>query len=439
MRLFDRWAKLRGSFRTGRLIDDAKEMLPRLKGTLSKEDLPSAIVEPGDVEELRATLEFAAEKHQRIAVASGLVPAGIRDLKECLLIFTTRLSQPPVIAVARRAARFSAGFPVESLAIDLTRHDLDWWPLAPLPAGKSVGSLLAGGWEGVRCFRRGGTMAHVNFIEWMGYDGKAYSAGPSISTHGSPDLSGMLFGSRGSLGILTGGELSLHPAMKSRSAALLEFGAADDAAAFFADIAVCSPVPETVLFWGGAATEIIREGNDGTISDNARFTVLIEWDQEGVRLPMPWDGYARYFDREADVRALWQDVLRMPKTAARMYPAREAARIRLPSEALAPLEEAAIEFGHDANLKIAFWGTPEVGYAHLWALLPDVEHVTRIRAKETLNKLVEVAVSLEGKCAPNTARQLKAATSESKLTNSLRNHLREKCDPAGLFEPMVSA
>jgi FAD/FMN-containing dehydrogenase len=431
VRLFDRYSKLRAHFRVGQITDEPKQMLPLLKGRLSKEDLPTAIVEPGDLDELRATLEFAAEKKHKIAVAAGLTPTPVHHLENHLLILTTRLSQAPIISSLRRSARVSGGFPVESLAIDLARENLDWWPLHPVPSGESIGSLIASGWEGVRSFRRGGTLCHINFIEWMGYDGKAYASGPSIATTSSPDLSGILFGSNGAAGIVTAVELSLHPSMQSRSAALLEFPSAEEAIPFFAEIASCAPTPESVVFWGATASEIIRSGNDGTVRDGARFVVLVEWDVENVILPSPWDGYARYVDNDARVRALWQDVLRMSRTASRLFPGRIEARVRLSAAELAEIEDAAAELGRDANLSIAVWGAPEAGYVYLWVFMPDTEHVTRTRARETLNRLLEIAINLGATYAPGEVKPVRSHSTlpELKLVNSLRGMVTERCDP----------
>ena len=433
VRLFDRYSKLRSRFRTGRVVDEPKEMLPFLKGKLSKSDLPAAIVEPGDLEELRATLEFAAEKQIRVAVAGGLKPTAVDDLDNHFLILTTRLSQSPVISTARRSARVSGGFPVESLAIDLAREGLDWWPLFPVPSGKSVGAMIAGGWEGLRCLRRGGLLCHLNFVEWMSFDGKAYAAGPTVSASASPDVSGLLFGSRGRLGIITGAELSLNPALKARSAALLEFTDAAEAIPFFNDLATYSPQPETVLFWGSVATEIIRQGNDDTISDLCRFTVMVEWDEEQMRLPSPWDSYARYFADDTQVRALWQDVLRLPRTATRLYQGKLETRLRFPAASIAELEEAALELGRDVNLTIAVWGTPDAGYVYLWALLPDAEQVTRQRAQETLNKLTEIAAGLGASRAPSARSARMGNSPESSIAGSMRALLSDKCDPAEMF------
>ena len=436
VRLFDRYAKLRPRFRTGRIVVEPKEMLPLLKGHLSKDDLPAAIVEPGDLDELRATLEFVTEKQLKIAVGAGLAPTLINGLNNLLLVLTSRLSQSPVISTVRRTARVSGGFPLESLAIDFAREGLDWWPLYPVPSGKSVGALIAGGWEGIRSFKRGGTLCHINFVEWMGYDGKSYASGPSIATLNAPDVSGSLFGSRGKLGIITGAELTLHPALKKRSAALLEFVSAAEAVQFFAEVATYNPQPESVVFWGGAAVEIIRQGNDGTISDACQFAILVEWDDESMALPSPWDSYARYFENDSEVRGLWQDALRMPRTASRLYRDRLESRLRFPSAMIADLEEAVLELGKDANLSIAVWGTADVGYTHVWILLPDAENVTRTRAQDTLNKVIEAAIGMGGQRAPGKQTHRSHATEEARLANTLHSMLAERGDPSGMYVPL---
>lgn len=428
MRLFDRNSKLRSRLRTGRVLDEPKQMLPLLKGTLTKEDLPSFIIEPADADELRATLEFATERHIKIAVGAGLAPTSVRDLSGQLLLLTSRLSSSPIISTVRRTARVGGGFPAESLAIDLARDSMDWWPLWPVSQGKSVGALIAEGWEGVRNFRRGGTLAHVHQIEWMGYDGKSYSAG-----QGSPEAVIFPFGSRGAFGIITSMVLNLHPMMKSRSAALLEFPSPKEAALCMGELALREPQPETVLFWGKTAADIIRKGNDGTLSDLASCTVLAEWDEDYIRLQSPWDSCAAYYPTDSEVRRMWQDVLRMPRTAARLYAGRVEARVRLPLEAISALEETAADLGRDANLAIAIWGTVEIGYMHLWVMLSDNELITRTRARETLNKLLEIAVSLGAKRAAGDGGVSRMSfTTGSRYAERLRSLARERCDPGSM-------
>jgi FAD/FMN-containing dehydrogenase len=433
VRLFDRNTKLRSRLRAGRLLDEPKQMLSLLKGRLSKEDLPAFIAEPADLDELRATLEFAAEKHMRVAVAAGLTPTAVRDLSGNLLLLTSRLSTSPIISTVRRTARVSGGLPAESLAIDLARDSMEWWPLFPVPPGKSVGGLIAEGWEGVRNFRRGGTLTHIQQIDWIGYDGKPHSTGVN-----SPEASGVLFGSRGMFGLITSALLTLRPACKARSAALLEFTAAQDAAACIGDFAASDPQPETVVFWGRTPTEIIRTGNDGTVADGTRCLVLAEWEEERVQLPPPWDAFATYHPTDAEVRVLWQDVLRMPRTAARLYPERLEARVRLPLEAIPDVEEAAAELGRDSNFPLAVWGTVEVGYTHLWVMLPDQEALTRNRGRETLNKLIEIAISLGAKraCGNGATSRVNSSSPEGKYAEGVRELMKERCDPAAMHFPL---
>jgi FAD/FMN-containing dehydrogenase len=434
--LLDRYGKLRDKLRNGRLHTASKEILAFLKGTVRKEDLPAAVVEPGGMEELRAVLQFAAEKHFKIAVASGLKPAEVSGLGGAFLLLTTRLARPPVFSSSRRGVRVDGGLPVESLMIDLNRAGLRWLPLHPVPSGTSPGELMALGWEGLRTWCDGGFLSQIRAVEWMGFDGTEYVTGPAASDANSPDVSGFLFGSRGSLGIITSLDLDVRAIPRERTAVLLQLPDAASASETLAQLGGFDPQPETVIYWGEAATQILREGNDNRVSDKAVVMLAVEW-REAVSLPADWAGLGHALTDEAAVNALWQDLFRFPKTAARLYPERTGARLWMPADAVAEVEEAAREMGRDFNLPVALWGTVESGQMRVWVLQPDGQTRTQTRAEELLKKLVEVAAEHGGLVAPGNVLPFELRAPGHPLQRALREKLLQTCDPHGMYAPLV--
>jgi FAD/FMN-containing dehydrogenase len=435
--LLDRYGKLRDKLRNGRLHTGSKEILTFLKGTVRKEDLPAAVIEPGGEEELRAALQFAAEKHLKIAVASGLKPVEVRGLSGAFLILTTRLSRPPVFSSSRRSVRVDAGLPVESLMIDLTRAGLRWLPLHPLPSGTSPGELMALGWEGLRSWNDGGFLSQIRAVEWMGFDGTMYSTGLAAADANSPDVSGFLFGSRGALGIITSLDLEVHSVPRERTAFLFQLPDAQTAVELLVQIGGFDPQPDTVAYWGEAATQILREGNDNRVSERAVVLLSVEW-RESVSLSADWAAMGQPLTDEQAVDALWQDLFRFPRTAARLYPERTGARLWLPATAIPVIEEAARELGRDFSLPVALWGTVESGQMRVWVLQPDGQTRTTTRAEELLKKLTEAAIANGGHIAPGNVLPFDLRISEHPLQKALREKLAQTCDPNGMYVPLVN-
>jgi FAD/FMN-containing dehydrogenase len=439
LKLFDRYGKLRESVRDGRLHTEPKDILSFLKGRLGKTDLPAVVIEPANESELRAALMFAAEKKLKVALASGLKPVEVRDLAGHMLVLTTRLTGSPVISSSRRSIRVDAGLPMESLAVDLSRSGLRWHPLLPVPSQTSAGELYAQGWEGLRNWKDGVTLSHVRAVEWMGYDGRLFETSP-VSGDGAPDVSGFLFGSRGAMGVITALELDLQPAPSHRVAVLFELPEARAAYELLADLREGESQPETVVYWGEAATQILREGTDNRVSPAATVMLAVEWSDQDVAWKSAWNGYGEPLIEENSIAALWQDLFRFPRTAARLYPERTGARLSVPAEAVPEMEEAVRELGHDFNFRVALWGTVEAGHVHAWILQPDGQPRTTRRAEELLKKLVEFTLNLGGRVALGCELPFDFKPPQTSVTpnpfESLRAEMQTRCDPNGMFVPL---
>ncbi|HEY3294925.1 MAG TPA: FAD-binding oxidoreductase [bacterium] len=435
MRLFDRYAKLRDAVQTGTVHTGQKEILTFLKGRLGKEDLPDVVVEPANDEELRAVFEYAASKEMKVAVASGLRPVEVRDLKGQTLVLTTRMMGTPAFSASRSSVRVNGGLPLEALAIDLTRAGQRWVPLMPVPARTSVGEMLATGWEGLRNWRDGGVLSHISAVEWMGTDGVVHRTGPAVATAAALDVSGFLFGSRGTAGVITALELNVQPAPQSRASGLFELPSARAAVEVMAALREFEPLAETVIYWGEAATDVLRKGNDGTVSDKAAVLISAEWRDE-IRWPDAWRAFGRPFFDDLAIDALWQDLFRFSRTAARLYPERTTARLRVPAPSVPELEEAVKELGRDFNFPVALWGTVEAGHMNVWILQPDAEPRTTVRAEELLKKIIEVAVTLGGCCAAGNLLPFDIRNGRTSITRTLREQFLKKCDPAGVVVPL---
>src|ERR1700741_180374 len=216
MKWFDKYHKLREAVPRGRIFTDQKEILPFLSGKMQKEDLPAVVVEPADESEISACLACAAEKNLKIVLTSGCKPMTARKLNGAMLMRTSRLSGTPQFSADRLSVRVDAGYPAEALAIDLNRIGRRWTPLLPVPSQMSMGDLMATGWEGFRNWKTGGTLSGVRSVDWISYHGKRWVTGSAATGSQAPDISSLLFNSRGALGVITSVELVLAPIVSEK-------------------------------------------------------------------------------------------------------------------------------------------------------------------------------------------------------------------------------
>ncbi|MBU1920573.1 FAD-binding oxidoreductase [bacterium] len=435
--LFDRYAKLKKTIPDGSVHIGLKQVMPLLQGKLEKCDPPAVAVEPANLDELCRVIEFAAEKNLKIAVSNGLSPVSVNGLSEQILVLTSRFSGLLNFSKSRASMRVDSGVPIETLAVELASHGQRWMPLHPVPAGDSVGSLIASGWEGFRNWRDGGTMSNIRAIEWIGFDGRVYLSGSSLVGADSPDVSSLLFGSRGKYGIITSVELAVKPLPDARMLVLFELPEAAKAVELIRYLRVAAPAPEAVVYFSELATEILRSANDHTLKDKARVVVAAEWDTD-CDLNSEWERYARIESDPKAANGIWQDLFRLPKAAARLSPHRTTARMKLPASAIEDLEDRFRDLSKDYNLGVACWGTLEQGHLHLWILQPDGEARTNRQAGDLLKKLAEDAARLGG-CLLDTkpASLLNLHdTAIDELSSQVSDKLLKQCDPMAMYLPL---
>jgi FAD/FMN-containing dehydrogenase len=336
--------------------------------------------------------------------------------------------------------RVDGGMPIETLAVELATHGQRWMPLHPVPAGDSVGSLIASGWEGFRNWRDGSTIANIRAIEWVGFDGRVYLTGSSLVGQDSPDVSSLLCGSHGKFGMITSVELVTKPLPDTRTLVLFELPGASRAVELFRYLRRIAPEPEAVVYFSELATEILRSANDNTITDQARVVVAAEWDIN-CALDSEWDRCAKVESDPARVNKIWQDLFRLPKAVARLSPGRTMAAMKLPASAVEDLEERARDLSKDYNLGVAAWGTVERGHMHIWILQPDAEVRTNRQAGELLKKLAEDAARLGG-CLISAKPPLLPDVRDSavdEISEQIADKLVKQCDPMAIYSPLRSA
>lgn len=434
MILFDRYSKLKKQTPGTAIHSGQKELLPLLCGSLRKNDLPELIVEPSNLEDLQILLRFAAEKDMRVAVASGQSPASVQELEHAMLILTHRLSGPSQLSSDGMGLWVHSGTPLETVAMELAQRGLVWLPLHPIEPGETMGTLFARAIEGVRSHRGGGVLSNIRRVEWVGYNGERHATGPGVGGD-NLDVSSLLFGSGARYGITTKFELALEKLPETRTLLLCECNSVVELSEMQRNWRYGVPIPDALPFWTTTATNALRQGNDDLVSDQAVAMLACEWrgnigfeDSDGLRF--------KRIEGNTPVSHMWQNLFRLPRTLARLYPNRSVGRFKLPAESLLDFDERVTELARDRSMDVAVWGTLDTGSVNVWVLHPDDEIRTARRAAELLERLSEDSLNLAGCPVENAAGMCDLSLYRDSLTQGWELMMLNKCDPSSRFKPL---
>lgn len=128
-----------------------------------------------------------------------------------LVLGTARLLHLGEVDAAAGAVQVGAGV----LNAAVTGHAAPWGlHFAPDPssqAASTIGGNIAENAGGPHCLRFGVTTHHVRALSWCDADGHQRGTGPAVAVLRGLDLRGLLCGSEGTLGIVTGAWLQLVP------------------------------------------------------------------------------------------------------------------------------------------------------------------------------------------------------------------------------------
>jgi FAD/FMN-containing dehydrogenase len=191
-----------------------------------------AVVRPADVDEVAAVLAACNDARQPVVAQggnTGLVGGGI-PLHGELLLDLRRLGR--IEAVDTRAGQVTAQAGVTLGRLQEHARASGWRYGVDLGARDSatVGGTIATNAGGVHVVRYGATRRQVIGVEVALADGRVLTRLEGLEKDNTGyDLSGLLCGSEGTLGVITAARLRLVPAVSHSVVALLAFDAPDAA------------------------------------------------------------------------------------------------------------------------------------------------------------------------------------------------------------------
>ncbi len=202
------------------------------------------VVRPGSTAEVAAVVQACAAAGAPIVVQggnTGLVGGGVPAAGEVVLS-TTRLSDLDPVDPVESQVTAGAGVTLERLQAHARAAGLDFGVDLAARSSATVGGLIGTNAGGVHVLRHGSMRAQVAGLEAVLADGTVISrlAGLAKDNTGY-DLTQLLIGAEGTLGIVTRARLRLVPLLPARAVALVGLASTEAALALLAKARAALP------------------------------------------------------------------------------------------------------------------------------------------------------------------------------------------------------
>lgn len=241
---------------------------------------PAVVALPRTVDQVRHVMRTA----HRLGVP--VVPQGARTglagganaVDGCVVLSLTRMNRILEIDAPNRLVRCEPGVITKALADAVAEHGLCYPPDPVSRDTCTIGGNIATGAGGLCCVKYGVTADYVRGLTVVLADGRLMrTGGRTVKGVAGLDLTHLLVGSEGTLGVIVEATLALRPARGPSTGLLAQFGSAREAGAAVAAIIAAGHTP--------SALELIDRTTTSAIHDlghpiEAAPTLIAESDSE---------------------------------------------------------------------------------------------------------------------------------------------------------------
>ena len=243
--------------------------------------LPEVVVHPGSTEEISRIVKLA--NRERIPVfprgaGSGFTGGSLPTLGGIVLC-TERLDRILEIDEENLVATVEPGVVTEQFQKEVEKRGLFYPPDPASLKFSTLGGNVAECAGGPRCVKYGVTKDFIIGLEVVTPTGDIITTGgPTMKGVVGYDLTKLLCGSEGTLGIITRIVIKLLPLPEAKQTMLVLFNSIDGAAQAVSAIIRGKIIPTTLEFMDGRTIDCVRQATNLKVPAEARAVLIIEVD-----------------------------------------------------------------------------------------------------------------------------------------------------------------
>ncbi len=447
----DKFSQLRKRLGKDRVITTPETLALYGVDATSFRGVPSAVVFAHTTEDIQGTVDFAREAGMSITprgrgsgMSGGSVPSDGSIVLTC-----EKMSGFIKFDKENKSAIIQPGVVTKELQDAVARHDLFYPPDPSSYSISSIGGNVAENAGGLRCFKYGVTGHYINGLEYIDATGEIKTTGVFSNSVFEPDLTSLLVGSEGTLGIFSKVGVRLIPAPEHTQTLTAIFETSQKGFNAIEAIITSGIVPSVMEFIDKRALAAAASYTGVTFPPEANALALLELDgtKDEVEelLPKVLKTLGNYSisheiaENDSHRERLWQLRRAISPSLARITTGKIHEDIAVPRGKLSEMARRVDIVAMARKLEIAVYGHAGDGNLHI-VIMFDKGDASKARvAREAANEIFKSALAYGGTITGEHG----VGISKLNILNwqlsedvvGISRQIKELFDPTNLFNP----
>jgi glycolate oxidase len=406
--------------------------------------------------------ESAADVQALFAIASRhrvpVIPVGARSgksggvlaVKGGIAVSMERMNRILEVSPEDLVARVEPGVITGVLQAEVEKHGLFYPPDPNSLELCSIGGNVAENAGGPRALKYGVTREYVLGLTAVLPTGEVIRTGHrSIKGVAGYDLTALLVGSEGTLGIVTEVMLKLLPRPRHVATALVAFDSVAMAARAVSRVLAQGVVPRCLELLDDVSLAAAMKTSPFQLPAGAGAALLVETDgndeeqvfAEIVRVAEVVQGDAAgevvVAQNEAQRRAIWETRRYLSVNLKALHPLKLSEDVAVPRSRIPEMVERAKRAGEGRGLVVATYGHAGDGNLHCNVLFDREEERPRVDAAvaEILRAAVDLGGTITGEHGVGLAKRAFLVYEQGEALVALQRRLKAVFDPLGILNP----
>lgn len=414
---------------------------------------PDAAVFPAETSEVAAIARYATD-HQIPLIARGAgtsLAAGTIAIDDGIVVALTRMNEIIDIDPNEQIVRAQPSVSTAALDTAVASYGLMYPPDPGSRTVSTIGGNIATNAGGLRGLKYGVTGDYVRSLTVVLANGDIIETGTTLKKDvAGYDITSLLVGSEGSLGIITEATLALVTRPECELLGVSYFDTLEDASATVAAVIAAGMQPSTLEFLDAACIGVIEEANHLGLDTNAGALLLFGDDGTQAHATDAVDRMARLaaanrarsttaarsITEAEDLRAARRCTL---PALARRAPVTILEDIGVPRSRLPEMVRKVYEIASTVRLDVGVFGHAGDGNLHPTLLVDPADGNALERADEAVAAMFSEAISMGGTITGEHGIGLaKLPYLEQQIGSAqvqLLRRIKQAFDPEGILNP----
>ncbi len=435
------------------LLTDPADRLPYGYDNSRRLVVPDAVGFPTSTEQVQACTRLCAEHGVAlVARGRGTGTAGAAvPIAGGLVLSLERMDRILSTDPANRVMRVQPGVTNQQVQQEAARHGFFWPPDPTSSAVCTIGGNLACNAAGPRAVKYGTPRENTLGLQAVTGTGELLRTGV-YTTKGvvGYDLTRLLIGSEGTLGIITEATLKLTPTPECKRTLRAIYRDIGSAARAVSRIMAQPVTPCALEFMDGAAIDMIRDYSEAQLPANAGALLMIEVDGQTEAMDQAVAGVSRaatgsglieihHADTAAEVDALWATRKALSPALRTVAPKKINEDVVVPVSAMGELIDGLQDLARRHAITIVNFGHAGNGNIHVNLLVDPDDPAQMAAADRCLDAVFDLVLSLNGTLSGEHGigydKKEFVGREIDPVTLDLMRRIKTQFDPTGILNP----